>query len=121
MAWLNKEYDCAVVAHPYLFLPYLTESVSAIAFFIGFFSIEMVIPAVLEIKTASMIIGVNFSPRKIAEKTTVTTGNNEQSGATSDAIPDEYAMDFVRNAPLPKIPTTRQAIKSLADIFHENV
>lgn len=52
---------------------------------------------------------------------TVTTGYNEQRGATVDALPDEYAMDWVKKALLPRMPTKIQAIRSLYVICQENV
>lgn len=63
---------------------------------------------------------VNFSPRKRADMITVTTGYNEQRGATVDALPEEYAMDWVKKAQLPRMPTKIQAIRSLYVICHEN-
>ena len=65
----------------------------------------------VEITTAIIKIPVSFSPRKSADTITVTTGNNEHRGATSEVMPEEYATDCVRKAALPRIPTTRQAIK----------
>jgi hypothetical protein len=72
-------------------------------------------PAMAEITTAIVKVTVSFSPRNRTDSTTVTTGNNEDRGVTRDTIPEENAIVCVRKAVLPKIPTTRQAIKSLFD------